>query len=187
MKQYWLFFLLFLLLLLPIFSAREPAAELSVPESISSAIPTEETLPLTFPTEPETIPTMPEPQLFLTEEEKNMLLKLGMAERGNSECRECIALVMRTVLNRVDSKRFGKNIRSVISAPGQFTPVMNGSYHSAKPTQLCYEALDMVICGWDESQGALYYEWCENESWHSENLNLLFQHCDVRFYDEKRK
>ena len=41
----------------------------------------------------------------------------------------------------------------------------------------------MVMRGWDESQGALYYEWCEGESWHSQNLNLLFQHCDVRFYN----
>ena len=197
MKRYCLFFLLLLLLLLAIFPIRKAAAEAAVPESIPSTVSAVETLPTepealpaepeALPAEPETIPVTPEPTLFLTEKEKNMLLKLAMAERGNSECRECIALVMRTVLNRTESKQFGDNIRNVITAPGQFTPVSNGSYYSAKPNQLCYEALEMVICGWDESQGALYYEWCESESWHSQNLNLLFQHCDVRFYNTKRK
>ena len=211
MKRYCLLFLLLLLLLFAIFPVREPAVEAAVPESVPSTVPAAEILPTepevlhtepevlhtelevlhteleVLPSEPETIPATTEPMLFLTEKEKNMLLKLGMAERGNSECKECIALIMRTVLNRTEVKHFGDDIRSVITAPGQFTPVSNGSYYSAEPNQLCYEALEMVICGWDESQGALYYEWCESESWHSKNLNLLFQHCDVRFYDEKRK
>ena len=134
-------------------------------------------------TEPETSLPPPEPALLLTEEEETMLLKLGMAERGQEGCAECIALVMRTVLNRVNADRFGSSIRSVILAQDQFTPVMDGSYYSAQPNDLCREALDMVIYGWDESQGALYYEWCEGESWHSRNLHLLFQHCDTRFYD----
>ncbi len=154
----------------------------------SEPIPSPTTIPVTV-TEATTIPTEPEttappvPVVELTEEEKNMLLKLGMAERGDTECTECIALVMRTVLNRVEAGRFGKSIRSVIFAQDQFTPVSDGSYYKAEPNERCYEALDMVIYGWDESQGALYYEWCTGESWHSKNLHLLFQHCDVRFYD----
>lgn len=156
----------------------------------SSAAPVEETIPTAAVTEPVTVPTEPEttapppvPVMELTEEEKTMLLKLGMAERGNTECTECIALVMRTVLNRVEAGRFGKSIRSVIFAQDQFTPIGDGSYDKAKPNEHCYAALDMVIYGWDESQGALYYEWCTGESWHSKNLNLLFQHCDARFYN----
>jgi N-acetylmuramoyl-L-alanine amidase len=113
-----------------------------------------------------------------------MLLKIGMAERGECGCTECIALVMRTILNRVHEEgRFGSSIKSVLFAQDQFTPVMDGTYYSAEPNDLCREALEMVIYGWDESQGALYYEWCEGESWHSKNLHLLFQHCDTRFYD----
>ncbi len=148
-----------------------------------------ETVPTTILTEPTTVPTVPEtteppqPILELTDEEQFMLLKIGMAERGNTECTECIALVMRTVLNRVEDGRFGKSIRSVLFAQDQYTPVSDGSYYNAEPNGRCYEALEMVLCGWDESQGALYYEWCTGESWHSKNLNLLFQHCDVRFYN----
>ena len=153
-----------------------------------------ESTPETTWVPPETVCTQPEttaatvstesvPIYNFTDEEEEMLLKIGMAELGNGDCIECIALVMRTILNRVEADRFGKSIRGVLFAQDQFTPVMDGTYYSAEPNALCYEALDMVIHGWDESQGALYYEFCEGESWHSKNLNLLFQHCKTRFYN----
>ena len=160
-----------------------------------TAAPPETTLPTEIPPEPqteapattaateETTLPPPVPVVELTEEEQTMLLKIGMAERGESGCTQCIALVMRTVLNRVEADRFGSSVRSVLFAQDQFTPVADGSYYAAEPNEHCLEALDMVIYGWDESQGALYYEWCEGESWHSQNLHLLFQHCDTRFYD----
>lgn len=172
---------IFLLILLLLSGCGHSAT--SDPVSTEASLPTTavtETVPVSM--EPETTAPIPVPVVELTEEEKTMLLKLGMAERGNTECTECIAMVMRTVLNRVEAGRFGKSIRSVIFAQDQFTPIGDGSYNKAEPNERCYEALDMVIYGWDESQGALYYEWCTGESWHSKNLNLLFQHCDVRFY-----
>lgn len=165
----------------------EPATQ---PETEITTAPPETTLPPTVPpqTEPESVPpettvAIPVPVVELTEEEKTLLLKIGMAELGHGECTECIALVMRTVLNRVEADRFGSSVRSVLFAPEQFTPVMDGTYDSSQPNERCYDALEMVIYGWDESQGALYYEFCEGESWHSQNLHLLFQHCDTRFYD----
>ena len=183
MKKSAALFLCFLLLLLTACSPAAPAPETTVPDTAPTSAPATVPVPVTVPTEPETEATLPKPVVELTEEEKTMLLKLGMAERGTSGCTECIALVMRTVLNRVEADRFGSSIRSVIFAPEQFTPVMDGSYDSAEPNQRCYDALDMVIYGWNESLGALFYEWCDGESWHSQNLHLLFQHCDVRFYD----
>ena len=173
---------LFLCALLLLLSACSPSPPVPV-STVPTAVPTVTGLPPVLPPAPETLPVLPVPVVALSEEEKDMLLKLGMAERGGEDCTECIALVMRTVLNRVEAGRFGSSIRSVIFAPEQFTPVTDGSYHSAVPNQRCLDALDMVIYGWDESQGALFYEWCEGESWHSKNLHLLFQHCDVRFYD----
>lgn len=181
MKKTIPFFLSLLLLFLTSCSPSAPVSETAYPETIPTAATLPETVPVTIPTEPET--TIPQPVVELTEEEKTMLLKLGMAERGREGCTECIALVMCTVLNRVEADRFGSSVKSVILAPEQFTPVMDGTYDSAEPNQQCQDALDMVVYGWDESQGALFYEWCEGESWHSQNLHLLFQHCDVRFYD----
>lgn len=171
--------IVFTIILLFLTACHSAGEETTVPET-TVALATTETVHVAL-TQESTAP--PVPVMELTEEEQTMLLKLGMAERGSTECTECIALVMRTVLNRVESGRFGKSIRSVILAKDQFTPVSDGSYYSAEPDDRCREALEMVICGWDESQGALFYEWCEGESWHSRNLHLLFQHCDIRFYD----
>lgn len=138
------------------------------------------TVPETTPTETETAPA---PVLELTAEEQELLLKLGMAERGQTQCVTCIALVMCTVLNRVkEPNRFGSSISSVIYAQDQFTPVSDGTFVQAEPNDACRDALELVIYGWDESQGALYYEFCQGPSWHSQNLPLLFSHCDTRFY-----
>lgn len=142
---------------------------------------TETEPPATLPVETTVETTLPD-VVSLTEEEKQLLLKLGMAERGDTGCAECVALVMNTVLNRRNDSRFPSSIRNIIYAQDQFTPVMDGSFEKAEPNELCEAALEMVIKGWDESQGALYYEWCQGESWHSKNLELLHQHCDTRFY-----
>ena len=146
--------------------------------SMAATLPPETTQPATVP--PETEPPI---VLTFTGEEETLLLKLAMAERGDTGCETCMALVMRTVLNRVEAPKFGSTIRGVIYAQDQFTPVTDGTFDAAEPDDRCMAALDMVMRGWDESQGALYYEWCEGESWHSKNLNLLMQHCDTRFYN----
>ena len=179
-------FLIVLILLVFSGCASPAAMETTLPETVPTALPTvPETVPTTeATTAPETETTLPpEPVVILTEEEQTMLLKIGMAELGQGDCTECIALVMCTVLNRVEAGGFGRSIYSVLHAPEQFTPVMDGTYAAAEPNERCLEALNMVIYGWDESQGALYYEFCKGESWHSKNLHLLFQHCDTRFYD----
>lgn len=184
MKKTFVFFFILLLCLLSACRPVPPAEYVPVTETAGPTEPQTVTIatePSTVPTEPETT-APPEPVLHLTAEEKNMLLKLGMAERGSTKCTECIALIMRSVINRVEAGHF-QTIRGAIFAQDQYLPVADGSYDSAQPNEQCYEALNMVIYGWDESQGALFYEWCEGESWHSKNLHLLFQHCDVRFYD----
>ena len=158
-----------------------------LPEPLPETTVPRDTLPVTQP--PASLPpqtaseTTAAPVLTFTEEEEALLLQIGAAERGSAGCTECIALVMRTVLNRVESPKFSSTIKGVIYAQDQFTPVAEGTFEEAVPGWRCKEALEMIQSGWDESQGALYYEWCEGESWHSRNLNLLFQHCDTRFYN----
>lgn len=152
----------------------------------AAPVPTQ-TIPVST-TEPTTLPpatteeTLPPVVIVLTEEDSQMLLKIGMAELGHTECEVCIALVMRTVLNRLEVGGYGNSIHGILHAKDQFTPVMDGSYEKAEPNEACHTALDMVIRGWDESQGALFYEFCEGESWHSKNLQLLTEHCNTRFY-----
>lgn len=120
----------------------------------------------------------------INEEDAYMLAKIAMAE---AEGEDTIgkALVIRVVLNRVETTEFPDTVEAVITQKGQFTPMRNGRYKKVEPNEDCYEALQMVENGWDESQGALYFEaTAEKSTWHSNNLKELFTHGGHTFYKE---
>lgn len=116
-----------------------------------------------------------------------LLAKIVECEAGNQslECREKIAQV---VLNRVWDAYFPNSIKEVIFQNNgdlyQFTPVMPGSsWWYTEPSALSYQAIENVMKkSKDDSQGALYFEACEGSSWHSRNLEFLYQIDDTRFY-----
>lgn len=118
-------------------------------------------------------------------DEAYMLAKIAMAE-AEGEDTEGKALVIMVVLNRVWNDNFPDNIEGVITEEGQFTAYENGRYDEVEPSNDCYEALEMVETGWDESQGATYFEAeSSNSTWHTRNLEKLFQHGNHIFYKEK--
>lgn len=121
------------------------------------------------------------PVISLSESDIDLLLRIGTCEAG-SESVECIANVMRTVLNRVEDDAFPNSVYGVLYQKNQFTPVETGWINTVCPVDKSYEAIEMIKFGWDDSKGALYFESCKGESWHSRNLEFLFQ-CDaMRFY-----
>lgn len=86
----------------------------------------------------------------LTEDECNLLLDIAMAE-AEGEDAIGMALVMRVVLNR--SLEWEQTIEEVIFSPNQFATCRMG----IEPSEKCHEALAMVVDGWDESKGALWF------------------------------
>lgn len=115
-------------------------------------------------------------------EDAELLMKIAMAE-AEGESVEGKALVMLVVLNRVWSDGFPNTIEEVIFQPRQFSVTeAGGRYYTTEPDEGCREALQLISTGWDESQGALYFESCESDSWHSRNLEFLFQEGNHRFY-----
>lgn len=115
-------------------------------------------------------------------EDSEILLKIAMAE-AEGESTRGKALVMLVVLNRVWSDEFPDTVEDVVFQPRQFSPVgEDGRYWTVEPDRDCYEALELIMQGWDESGGALYFESCENSSWHSENLEYLYQFGNHKFY-----
>lgn len=117
-----------------------------------------------------------------TKKECYMLAKLAMAEAEGEDIKGK-ALVIRTVLNRVNSRIFPDTIEGVIMQKNQFTPIRNGRYDRVEPDEDCYEALEMVEDGWDESKGALYFERnTDKDTWHKKNLTKLFTHGNHTFY-----
>ncbi|MEE1301253.1 MAG: cell wall hydrolase, partial [Bacteroidales bacterium] len=142
---------------------------------------------------PET--TTPEPETTvqfsrnLSEEDKYLLAKIAMAE-AEGESIETKILVIMTILNRVYSNKsyFPDTIEQVIlqNSKGvyQFTPVMpGGRWWRLEPNAECWEAVEIVnATEEDVSNGALYFEACRGESWHSRNLELICQSDNTRFY-----
>lgn len=118
-------------------------------------------------------------------EDALMLHKISIAEAGG-ESVESMALVMLVVLNRTWSDGFPDSIEDVIfqkvSGVAQFTPTINGSFDKAKPNEKSQQAMELILNGWNESQNALYFESCSGESWHSRNLELLFEKDGIRYY-----
>lgn len=119
-----------------------------------------------------------------TDDEAYLLAKIAMAE-AESEDTKGKALVILTVLNRVQSYFFPNTIESVIFDKDQFAPIKDGRFCRVEPSEDCWAALVLVEGGWDESRGALYFRTTTNEeTWHSRNLKELFAHGNHTFYTE---
>lgn len=111
-----------------------------------------------------------------------LLAKIAMAEAEGEDV-EGKALVILVVLNRVWTDEFPGTIHDVIYQKSQFSPIANGRFDRVEPDEECYEALEMVMSGWDESHGALYFESEKSaDNWHSRHLDYLFTHGGHRFY-----
>lgn len=118
------------------------------------------------------------------EDDGYLLARIAMAEAEDQDT-EGKALVMCVVLNRVWDDEFPGTIRDVIFEKNQFSPIFDGRWDRVEPNEDCYKALEMVEKGWDESQGATYFEVTQSQStWHSRNLQKLFEHQDTSFYKE---
>ena len=58
-----------------------------------------------------------------------------------------------------------------------------GRWWRVEPNAECWKAVEMVnSMEEDISQGALYFEACKGESWHSRNLEFICQSSNTRFY-----
>lgn len=126
----------------------------------------------------------------LTEDDKYLLAKIIMAE-AEGESLETKVLVGFVILNRVESTKFPNTIEEVIFQNRkniyQFSPVMpGGRWWTTEPNNECWEAVEIIDrMEKDVSQGALYFEACKGESWHSRNLEFICKSDNTRFYKER--
>lgn len=125
----------------------------------------------------------------LSDDDKYLLAKIAMAE-AEGESIETKIYVILTILNRVNSedRYFPDTVEEVIFQNNgktyQFSPVMpGGRWYRVEPNGECWAAVEIVNeMEEDISNGALYFESCEGESWHSRNLEFLFKSDNMRFY-----
>ena len=111
----------------------------------------------------------------LSEADKVALQKVALAE-AKCDGVKGMALVMKVILNRLDSPKFPNSVTAIVAQKNQFSTYYNGTYHKAKLCDESYEALELVLTGWDESNGALYFEHNPKgkATWQRKNLTTLF-------------
>ncbi|MCI8410388.1 MAG: cell wall hydrolase [Lachnospiraceae bacterium] len=162
---------------------REGATE-PVMEETTEAIQIEPVIEET----PEPVPTEQPKKvswsLDWSDDESYILAKIAMAE-AEGEDTEGKALVILVVLNRVWDDSFPNTIKEVVMQENQFSPVANGRYDRVEPDSDCLDALELVMNGWDKSEGAMYFESRSLSTWHQRNLRYLFKHGNHYFYKEK--
>lgn len=93
----------------------------------------------TVETETETFET--ETEAAYTDEDLFVLSHIIQCEAGYCE-REMMEGVGSVVLNRVADERFPNTIYEVVNQPGQYRPVMSGTFQNAQPTD---EVIDVAI------------------------------------------
>lgn len=125
---------------------------------------------------------------FLTSKDIKALEKITEVEATNQGLRGK-ALVASVVLNRLIEGNY-KSVHQVIIAPGQFSPVSQGKYYNAVPTDETKKAVEMAISK-DYSRGSLYFMNPEissrgNVNWFRNSLRLKLRYGDHEFYVQQK-
>lgn len=122
----------------------------------------------------------------ISEDELELFERIIQAEAGGQDLKGKI-LVANVVLNRVKSPKFANNIKDVIMAKGQFSPVSNGRIWTVRVSDETREAARRALDGEDYSQGALYFmarsaSSASNVTWFDRALTRLFKHGGHEFF-----
>lgn len=155
---------------------------LSTEQNVETEIPAEET-------DPEPIMGAEENnqiKIHLKPEELKILHKIVEAEAGNEDMTGKM-LIANVILNRVNSDRFPDTIKEVVyqrqHGKVQFSPTIDGRLDSVKVTQETVDAVDRVLHGEDNSNGALYFRSVKSTgTWHDRALIRLSAHGNHIFY-----
>lgn len=131
--------------------------------------------------------SIPDEIEYISDDDAYLLAKIAMAET-EGQSRFAKAMVIRVVLNRVESDQFPDTIYDVIFEKNQFTPVSDGRWDEVEPDEECYLAVRLVMRNtaqdYDISNGALYFEACDSEdNWHNKHLTKVAESDGgIRFY-----
>lgn len=130
------------------------------------------------------------PAISLGANQKEVLLRIVEAEATGEDIKGKM-LVANVILNRVKSSQFPDTVKEVVFQKNgrttQFSPIADGRYWSVSISKSTREAVERVLNGEDESQGALYFSARSkakksNMNWFDNNLTWLFKYGGHEFY-----
>lgn len=129
--------------------------------------------------------------ISLSKQDRAVLLRIVEAEATDEDVKGRM-LVANVVLNRVNcTTEFPDNVTDVVfdttGGVYQFSPIEDGRYWSVEISDKTEEAVHRVLCGEDESQGALYfmarkYADADNVVWFDSSLSYLFAYGQHEFF-----
>lgn len=129
-------------------------------------------------------------KIKVTQSEYDNLLRIVEAEAGGEDLIGKM-LVANVVLNRVEDEAFPNTINEVIfqsdNGVTQFSPISDGRFYSVNISNETIEAVNLVLQGEDNSQGALYFaaRKAAGETkmrWFDEKLQWLFAYGGHEFF-----
>lgn len=94
-------------------------------------------------------------------------------------------LVMQVVWNRVQSPHYPDTVWDVISQPGQFEPITNGSYYTVKITPEAHEALALFESNLQSNEEIIAFESVGNDSL-TRYFDTSFTYLGHTFYTQKK-
>lgn len=126
----------------------------------------------------------------LSQEEIEILQRIVEAEATGEDIKGKM-LVANVILNRVKSDSFPDTVEGVVFQKDgdtyQFSPMKDKRYWSVSITQETITAIERVMQGEDDSQGALYFSARDKAdknsmSWFDRNLEFLFEYGGHEFF-----
>ena len=126
----------------------------------------------------------------ISEADYTALVRLVEAEASGEDMKGKM-LVANVVLNRVEDPAFPDSVEAVVyqeaNGQAQFSPVATGKIHKVNVSEETIEAVERVLCGEDESQGALFFlarahANPKNAQWFDNHLTWLFAYKGHEFY-----
>ena len=96
-------------------------------------------------------------------------------------------MVANVIINRIMSSEFPNNVKDVVFAHRQFSPVSNGSYYRVTVSSLTKKAVEKALKEKDNTKGALYFMYREgssssNVSWFDRDLTRLYKYGCHEFF-----
>lgn len=108
------------------------------------------------------------------------LLQMVALAEAQDEGLEQVALVMQTIMNRVEDENFPNTVEEVVSQKGQFSTYANGSYYNYPPNEISKEAL--LILPHMGNKGQTFFCNKNYSSWHDNNLKYVFKNKNHKYY-----
>lgn len=129
-------------------------------------------------------------RIQLSNTDKNILLRIVEAEATGEDIKGKM-LVANVILNRVKDDEFPSSVESVVFQKEygvyQFSPIKDGRYYKVSISEGTRQAVERVLNGEDESQGALYFmsrrqAASHNVRWFDSSLTRLLSYGTHEFF-----